>query len=916
MLALFRATDPEPPMRILLLALLLLAAPAWAAARESAIDPADLSIPSETFRLENGLTVVVHEDRSVPIVAVHVWYQVGSRNERRGRTGFAHLFEHFFFNGSENHPHGFREAMDDLGASNRNGTTNTDRTNFFEDVPRSALERTLYLEADRMGFLAGNLSPEMLERERGVVKNEKRQNENRPYGRVWARMAEQLYPYTHPYSWSPIGSMEDLDAATLDDVREWYQTWYSPNNAILVLAGDIDVAEAKALVGKYFGGIAPGAPTTRLSAWVPALDGDIRDSMQDRVPQARIHRVWHIPGAGERAAHALELYADLLAGSDSAPLQRALVFEQKLATDVGAFVSPSQLSGELMVYASVKPGSDVAATERALDAVIAASLEQSAKPEALGRARMRTLAPMVRGLERLGARAALLAESQATLGRADGYLERLADLQAIDGDEIRATAKDWLSRHHYTMVVEPFPTLAAQQSDLDRKQLPPLAPPPTLAFPEVQRERLPNGLDLVLLRRPSVPVLQLALSIGAGIAVDPATQRGLGQMASDLLLKGTRSRDAYAVADARDALGAAIWTEHAPDETVVAMTALRSQLKGSLALYADIVRNPAFPAEMIEVQRKQQLAGIAQQRANPNGMAMRAAMPLLFGAGHPYAQAGGLGDAASVAKIDREALTGWHARWFVPANATLVVAGDIGMAELKALAEASFGDWQGALAPTRPMPPAEFGGAGRIYLIDKPEAPQSVIFAGHPVAAGARADELALETVMRNFGGMATARLNRNLRLDKHWSYGSWGGVSSARGPRAFSVVAPVQTDRTRDAMVEVRKEIEGLAGARPLAGEELESILRNQVARLPARFESLGALVGAGREIVTLNRDPAWYSGYAAAMQALDGGALNASAASLVKPEQLMWLVVGDLKKIEADVRALGWGEVVVLQP
>lgn len=902
-------------MRHLLLVLLLLAAPGWAAS-QPAIDPTDLTIPSKTFTLDNGLTVVVHEDRSVPIVAVHVWYQVGSRNERRGRTGFAHLFEHFFFNGSENHPHGFREAMDDLGASNRNGTTNSDRTNFFEDVPKSALERTLYLEADRMGFLAGNLSPEMLERERGVVKNEKRQGENRPYGRVWTRMAEQLYPYTHPYSWSPIGSMEDLDAATLDDVREWYQTWYGPNNAILVLAGDIDVAEARALVEKYFGGIPPGAPTTRLSAWVPKLDANIRDRMQDRVPQARVYRIWHVPGAGARAAHALELYADLLAGSDSAPLQRALVYDQKLATDVGAFVWTSQLSGQLMVYASVKPGSDVAATEAALDAVIAASLEKPAGPESLQRARMRTLAPMVRGLERLSARAGLLAESQATLGRADGYLDRLADLQAIDASEIRATAREWLSRHHYTMVVEPFPTLAPKTSDLDRKLLPPLAPPPALAFPEVQRERLANGLDLVLMRRPSVPVLQLALSVGAGIAVDPPEQRGLGQMASDLLLKGTRNQDAYALADARDALGAAIWTEHAQDETVVAMTALKSQLQGSLALYADIVRNPAFPADMIEVQRKQQLAGIDQQRANPNGMAMRAAMPLLFGATHPYAQAGGLGNAESVAAIDRDALAAWHTRWFVPGNATLIVAGDIGMAELKALAQASFGDWQGALAPTRPMPPAEFSGAGRIYLIDKPEAPQSVIFAGHPLAAGARADELALETVMRNFGGMATARLNRNLRLDKHWSYGSWGGVSSARGPRTFSVVAPVQTDRTRDAMVEVRKEIEGLAGARPVAGDELESILRSQIARLPARFESLGALIGAGREIITLNRDPAWYSGYAAAMQALDGDALNGSAAQVVKPDELMWLVVGDLKQIEADVRALGWGEVVVLQP
>lgn len=904
-------------MRTFLLSLLLTAAPAWAAQEAVSIDPADLTVPSHTFTLANGLTVVVHEDRSVPIVAVHVWYQVGSRNERRGRTGFAHLFEHFFFNGSEHYPHGFREAMDDLGASNRNGTTSNDRTNFFEDVPTSALERTLYLEADRMGFLAGNLSPEMLERERGVVKNEKRQGENQPYGRVWSRIFEAVYPYDHPYSWSPIGSMEDLDAATLDDIREWYQDWYGPDNAILVLAGDIDVSQAKALVGKYFGGIAPGGPTERLKAWVPQLDADVRDSMQDRVPQARLYRVWHAPAVGDRDLHALELFANVLAGSTSAPLRRALVFEQQLATDVGAFVWNGQLAGLMMVQVSVKPGVDVAQAERALDAQLAELLERGPEKDELERARMRELAPVVRGLERLGARASLLARSHAKLGSADAWLEDLRARQQMPRDEVRERAARWLSRHHYTLTVEPFPTLAASPSDLDRNQLPALAPPPEVPFPAVQRETLANGLQLMLLRRESVPVLQMAMSVGAGIAVDPPERRGIGTLASELLLKGTRSRDAYALADERDALGAAIWTEHGQDETVVGLTALRSQLADTLALYADIVRNPAFPADMLEVQRKQQLAAIAQQQADPFGMSMRAGLPLLYGAAHPYAQApGGLGDAAAVAAIDRQALIDWHARWFVPGNATLIVAGDIGMAELKPLVEAQFGNWQGAQAPARPLPEAASTGAGRIYLIDKPDAPQSLIIAGHALPAGTREDELALETVMRNFGGMATSRLNRNLRLDKHWSYGAWGGVSNARGPRAFTVAAPVQTDRTRDAMVELRREIEGLAGARPLAGEELDSILRSQVAILPARFESLGALVGAGRGIVTLGRDPAWYAGYAAAVRELDGEALNAAAASVVKPAELMWLVVGDRGQVEAGVRELGWGEVVVLEP
>ncbi len=358
------------------------------------IDVAALAIEHETFTLDNGLRVVVHEDHSVPLVAVNFWYHVGSRNEKRGRTGFAHLFEHFFFNGSEHYPHGFREAMDDLGANNRNGTTNTDRTNFFEDVPTSALERTLYLEADRMGFLAGNLGAEMLERERGVVQNEKRQGENQPYGRVFTRMVEQMYPYSHPYSWSTIGSMDDLNAASLDDIKAWYGAWYGPNNAVLALAGDITVDQAKQLVGKYFGGIAPGQPVAKLKAWVPALDTDIRDTMEDRVPQTRIVRAWHVPQSGTRDLHALELYAGLLSGSESSPLDKRLVFGKQLATSVAAFAWGSELSGILMVQADVKPGVDPHEVEREIDAVIADTLSQPIDAAGLDRV-LGSSAPLV-----------------------------------------------------------------------------------------------------------------------------------------------------------------------------------------------------------------------------------------------------------------------------------------------------------------------------------------------------------------------------------------------------------------------------------------------------------------------------------------------------------------------------------------
>ncbi|KRD30367.1 hypothetical protein ASE35_16665 [Lysobacter sp. Root916] len=901
---------------------MLLLTAAFAATAQAAAptvpDVESLRIKHERIVLPNGLTVLVHEDHSVPLVAVNVWYHVGSRDERRGRTGFAHLFEHFFFNGSQNYPHGFREAMDDLGANNRNGTTNTDRTNFFEDVPVSGLERTLYLEADRMGFLAGNINQDMLERERGVVQNEKRQGENQPYGRVFDRIVQLIYPYSHPYSWPTIGSMEDLQAAKLDDIKQWYATYYGPNNAVLALAGDITVEQARALATKYFGAIPPGPPLSRVQAWVPTLEQDLRDSVQDRVPQHRIYRAWHLPPMGERQTHAMELFASVLAGSESAPLNRHLVFERKLATDVSASVWDKQLTSTFIVSVDVKPGVDPAEAERELDAVLARLIAQGPPAPDLQRARSRYLAEFARNSQRLGGfggRSDVLAESATYFGDPEAYLRRLRDLSALSAKEVQATAREWLGRHHATLTVAPMPELSAGRDGFDRKQLPALGAPPQVDFPKLQRTTLSNGLKVMLLERHSAPLVSVALTVDAGVGADPADAPGTSRFALDLLLKGTATRDAFRLADERDALGATLNVGNSLDQSLVYMTALRPNLGGSLDLLADVARNPAFPEDMVEIQRKQQLAAIEQQRASPTGAATRTLPPLLYGPGHAYGNAGGsLGQEATIAALPRSALQAWHARWFVPGNATLIVAGDVTLDALKPELERAFGNWQGGAAPSKRLSAPSSPGRGKVVLIDRPDAPQSVILAAHLGPTGAGDDDLALETVMRNFGGMATSRLNRNLRLEKHWSYGTSGGVSGVRGPRAFTVIAPVQTDKTKESMVEVLKEIRGVAGARPLVGEEYDSIMRSQVARLPGRFETLDSLVAAATDVANTGRAPEYYYDYAQRLRALDADAL-ARAGKTVKPDELVWIVVGDLKKIEAGVRELNYGEVVKAQ-
>src|SRR5688572_27731791 len=559
-------------MKKLILLALLLTLPLSA----QKFDRESVRVPYQKFVLDNGLTLLVHTDHSVPIVAVNTWYHVGSRNEKRGKTGFAHMFEHFFFNGSENYPHGFREAMDDLGANNRNGSTSTDRTNFFEDVPVSALERTLYLEADRMGFLAGNLSKEMLERERGVVQNEKRQGENQPYGRALEAAWEAIYPYSHPYSWSPIGSMDDLSAATMEDVKTWYQTYYGPNNAVLSLAGDITAERALELVKKYFSGIPPGPPLRRAEEWVPKLDRNIRETMEDRVPQARIYRIYHIPGWANPDIQPLQLVAGVLSGSKSARLDRRLVVEKDLATGVSAFVLDREIAGTLILAVTVRPGVDPAVVEKEMDAVVQQFINEGPTGEELERSKNRDIADFIRGMERLGGfggRSDILAESMTFGGKPDAYLDQLERLARATTADVKNVGKRWLDATHYTGVVYPMAQLKPGQTTVDRKKLPELGPPPAVKFPEVQQAMLANGLKVMLLERHSAPLVNIALGIDAGYAADTPGKAGVAGLTMAMIDEGTKTRTMYKIVDQLDALGAQLSTGSSLDQSFVRMQA-------------------------------------------------------------------------------------------------------------------------------------------------------------------------------------------------------------------------------------------------------------------------------------------------------------------------------------------------------
>jgi len=904
-------------MRLRRLAMLLIALASFQlSARAASIEVPELAF--QKFTLANGLTLIVHEDHKAPIVAVNIWYHVGSKNEKPGKTGFAHLFEHLMFNGSENFNDDYFKVLEKLGATDLNGTTNEDRTNYFQNVPVTALDTVLWMESDRMGHLLGVIDKARLDEQRGVVQNEKRQGENEPYGRVWELMQTAAYPKGHPYSWTVIGSMEDLGAASLDDVKEWFKTYYGPQNATLVVAGDVKPEDVKARVERYFGDIPPGPPIAKHTTWIAKRTGEHRETLEDRVPQARVYKVWNTPEWGSRDDGSLNLVATLLASGKTSRLYKRLVYDDQLATDVSADQAAAEIGSTFQIQATAPPGGDFGRLERALDEEIARFLRGGPTAAELERAKTDRLAAFVRGVERIGGfggKSDVLAQSQVWGGRPDYYRDRLGQLQAASTADVWDAAKRWLTDGVYVLEVHPFPELAAAKGGgVDRKTRPTPGAAPEGRLPAFQRASLPSGLKLIVAERHDVPVVRLNLMVDAGYASDQLAAPGTAKLAGDMLDEGTQTRSALEISDELQQLGAQLATRSDLDSTSVTLTALRANLEPSLALFADVALHPSFSQRDFERLRKLQLAAIAQEGSEPFGMALRVLPRFIYGSGHAYAlPLTGSGYAASVEKLTRDDVARWHATWFKPGNATLIVVGNTTLAEIRPKLESAFAGWAAGAVPKKPVSAVEPKAQGIVYLYDRPGALQSTILFGHAAPPRANPQEIAQEVMNTVLGGQFIARLNMNLREDKHWSYGSGSFFWDARGPRPFLGYAPVQTDKTKESLQELVKELRGIRGEKPVTADELAAAKNGLTLTLPGRWETSGAVLGSIAEIVRFGFDDSYYDGYANKVRAVDLPAV-ATASQVIQPDKLVWVIAGDRAKIEPGLRELGLGTVKII--
>ena len=873
------------------------------------------NVPYTKFVLKNGLTVLVHEDHKTPVVAVNTWYHVGSKNEKAGKTGFAHLFEHLMFSGSDNFKKTYLNAMEGIGATDLNGTTNQDRTNYFQNVPTSMLDYALFAESDRMGHLLGTVDKKKLDLQRGVVQNEKRQGENQPYGVAYELLVTNTYPAGHPYSWTVIGKMEDLDAASMTDVQDWFKTNYGPNNTVLVLSGDITPEVARQKVEQYYGHIPPGPPLAKHEAWIAKRTGSHRTTVQDRVPQSRIYRTWNVPGAHTPEEAQLDLAALVLGGGKTSRLYKRLVYKDQLATSATASDDAAEIGGQFDLTLTARPGADVAKMERVADEELRALMKSGPTEAELRLAKTTILAQYTRMIERVGGfggKSDLLASCMTYTGNPDCYKVYLQRIKDATPATVKKAMNDWLSDGDFVLQVDPYPTTLVASAAPDRSKEPALGKPMSLKLPEMQKTTLSNGLKVVLAERHDAPVVNFQLLVDSGYASDSADKPGVASLALRMLEEGTRTRKSLEIGEEFAGLGAQFGAGTNLDSAFVYMNTLKATLPQSLAVYSDLVLNPAFPQNEFARLQKDRLAAIQREKTVPQLMALRVLPGLLYGKEHVYAKPfTGTGTEEAVKRMTRDDLARYHATWFKPNNATLLVVGDTTLAEIKPMLEKSFAAWKAGEVPKKVLATVAPQEKSVVYLMDRPGALQSVIVGAQLAPPRNSPESLPLDIVNDVFGGTFSSRINMNLREDKHWSYGVSSQLSPAIGQRPFMSVSPVQTDKTREAMQELVLEYRNIAGGKPITAEELKGALDNNTLGLPGSFETANQLTSAYNNIVQYGLPDDYYNTFTEKALSLTPQQANALAARSFTPERLVWVVVGDLSKIEAGIRSLNVGEV-----
>jgi zinc protease len=712
-----------------------------------------------------------------------------------------------------------------------------------------------------------------------------------------------------------IGSMKDLDAASLSDVQEWFKTYYGPNNVTVVVAGDVTPEVVREKVEKYYGEIPAGPPIAKQEVWIAKRTGTHRGWVQDRVPQGRLYRIWNVPEYGSPEEALLDLAAGVLGQGKTSRLYKRLVYKDQIATSATASNGTNEIGGQFDFTLTANPGEELGKVEKAADEELQNFLKNGPSAAELQLAKTQILGRYARIVERIGGfggKSDLLATCQTFKGNPDCYKDYLKWVKAATPATVKKAADDWLSDGDYVLEVHPYPTSFKTEAKLDRSTEPALGDPMSLKLPPLERSTLSNGLKIVLAERHTAPVVNFTLMVDSGYSADPADATGTASFEQRMLEEGTPTRDSLKIGEELESLSANFNAGANLDYSLVSLNTLKSTMDASLDIYADLILHPAFPQKEFQRLQKERLAGIQREKVTPQSMALRVVPTLIYGQGHPYAVPfTGTGTEASVSKMTREDLAKFHDTWFKPSNATLLVVGDTTLGEITPKLEKLLASWQAGNVPKRTVPRVEEPAKDVVYLIDRPGSGQSVIFGAQLAPPQNDPDAIALQLVNGIFGGKFSSRINMNLREDKHWSYGVRAVLPAARGQRPYISISAVQTDKTKESMMELVKEYNNIVGGKPISAEELKDEQSNTTLGLPGTFETVQQLSGAYGNILQFGLPEDYYNTFTQKTLALTPDRANEIAKKYILPDHLVWVVVGDMSKVESGIRELNLGEV-----
>jgi zinc protease len=900
--------------------------PAFAAG----VKPPAVKLDFEKYTLPNGLEVILREDHRLPLVAVNTWYHVGPANETPGRTGFAHLFEHMMFQSSGHVGEDqIWKHLEGAGASFINGTTDFDRTNYLEDLPSNQLELALWLESDRMGFLLDRIDAASLANQQDVVRNERRQSvENAPYQIVEEGMWQMIFPKGHPYYAWVIGSHEDVQAAKVDDVKDFFRRYYCPNNASLVIVGDIDKVKTKALVEKYYGSIPRGADVPPITATTPPITEERRATMTDKITLSRVYMCWLTSPIFKPGDADAGVAAQILGGGKASRLYKSLVYDKQICQDVSVVQQAYTLGSVFQITATVKPNKTTEEVEKAIDEELTRFAAEGPTAAEVAATQNSIYSATVTSLENFGGFSGVADRlNQYNHHLKDpGFLNKdLARFAAVSPASVKKFANDQLKKNARVVVyavpgdkklppdptAPPKPEAKAEQVESKepwRNTVPGPGPDVKAQLPSAKRTDLPNGLALYVVEAHHLPIVSANLVFRSGSAADPADLPGLAGFTASMIDEGTAKRDALQIANEIYALGASLSTGTQTDGSNASVRALKQNTAASLAILSDVVENPAFPAKEVERVRNDRLTALMQQRDQPWPTALRVMNACLFGPTHPYGHTQ-LGTEESLKKMTRENLTSLYKSTFSPKNAALIIAGDVTLSEAKRLAEDAFGTWKGEATPAA-MPAAGTTVSSRVVIVDKPGNNQTMILAGQMGVKRSDPDYEKLDVMNTVLGGLFSSRINLNLREDKGYSYGAFSFIGQNRAVGPLMAGAAVRGDATGPSIEEILKEVTKIkdGGVTP---EELKLAKESIVRSLPANFETTSSTAATMSGIYLFDLPLDYYQTLPARMEAIQASDVADVAKRHLVPERMVVVAVGDRSKIESQISKLNLGAI-----